>query len=306
MSELSITRMVVGPPRSLALGRPVGEPCAATGGAREKGGLRLRLQQGPVNTGKVGADIAGIRVRLGLQRVQIKPRKGTATAVGAIACVALAVALTVALRPTAKQGVDAPLFGPAQPEQDGLTVLAQPYVAVPTQDLAPAAGHRDAPLPASIAPLPPPPQSTPKAPVNNPPPPAASTKRPPEETALAKPAAVVLDEVAAAPNTARPAAAVARPHQVPAAPQKLTGTERSSQPSPPQVPPKASPALESPKGKGLVAITPDGKVAVFTNPTTRMPEQFKVGDKLPSGDTVKAIDVQSGRVVTTAKEYGLE
>jgi hypothetical protein len=66
--------------------------------------------------------------------------------------------------------------------------------------------------------------------------------------------------------------------------------------------------LQSPpvRGSGLVAITPDGKAAVFTNPKSRLPEQFKVGDRLPSGETVRSIDAKQGRVTTSAKEYGLE
>jgi len=70
------------------------------------------------------------------------------------------------------------------------------------------------------------------------------------------------------------------------------------------------PAKEPPKvrsgGSGLVAITPDGKIALFTNPKTRLPERFKVGDKLPSGETLKSIDTSSGKVVTDSKEYVLE
>lgn len=58
-------------------------------------------------------------------------------------------------------------------------------------------------------------------------------------------------------------------------------------------------------GGGLVAVTPDGKIALFTNPTTRLPERFSVGDKLPSGEVIKSID-KSGKVVTNAKEYKLE
>ena len=55
-----------------------------------------------------------------------------------------------------------------------------------------------------------------------------------------------------------------------------------------------------------MAITPDGKIALFTNPKTRLPERFKVGDKLPSGETLKSIDTSSGKVVTDSKEYVLE
>ena len=72
----------------------------------------------------------------------------------------------------------------------------------------------------------------------------------------------------------------------------------------------AAPAKDAPRvraaGAGLVAITPDGKIALFTNPKTRLPERFKVGDKLPTGETIKAIDANSGKVTTESKDYILE
>lgn len=57
---------------------------------------------------------------------------------------------------------------------------------------------------------------------------------------------------------------------------------------------------------GLVAIPPGGKSAVFTNPKTRLPEQFKVGDKLPSGETITSINAADGKVQTNRKEYNLD
>ena len=69
------------------------------------------------------------------------------------------------------------------------------------------------------------------------------------------------------------------------------------------------PAKEVPKrasGSGLVAVTPDGKAALFTNTATRLPEKFAVGDKLPSGEVIKSIDANAGVVKTNVKEYRLE
>lgn len=59
-------------------------------------------------------------------------------------------------------------------------------------------------------------------------------------------------------------------------------------------------------GSGLVAVTPDGKSALFTNTATRLPEQFGIGDKLPWGEVIKSIDASAGIVKTDAKEYRLE
>jgi hypothetical protein len=59
-------------------------------------------------------------------------------------------------------------------------------------------------------------------------------------------------------------------------------------------------------GSGLVAITPDGKLAVFTNPKTQLPQQFTLGEQLPGGDTIRFIDAKEGKVVSSTKEYSLE
>ena len=48
------------------------------------------------------------------------------------------------------------------------------------------------------------------------------------------------------------------------------------------------------------------KVAVFTNPKTKLPQQFKIGEQLPGGDTIRSIDAKEGKVVTSMKEYSLD
>lgn len=59
-------------------------------------------------------------------------------------------------------------------------------------------------------------------------------------------------------------------------------------------------------GGGLIAITPDSRLAVFTDPRTRLPQQFHVGDPLPGGDTIRAIDGSLGKVFTSGREYSLD
>jgi hypothetical protein len=58
--------------------------------------------------------------------------------------------------------------------------------------------------------------------------------------------------------------------------------------------------------RGLIAITPDNQLAVFTNSRTGLPQQFHVGDSLPGGDLIRAIDGQQGKVITSAGEYRLD
>ncbi|MDZ4125787.1 MAG: hypothetical protein U1E02_16660 [Hydrogenophaga sp.] len=128
--------------------------------------------------------------------------------------------------------------------------------------------------------------------------------RPPAKPAKEepKPPAVILDEMVEKP---KPTAAV-----------KSEPTAKTSQPVKPAVvanvaatPANAPSAPAAPAlapARGLIAITPDGKSAVFTDPATRLPKQFKVGDKLTSGDTIKSIDAAQGKVIAGTKEYSLD
>ena len=56
----------------------------------------------------------------------------------------------------------------------------------------------------------------------------------------------------------------------------------------------------------LVAIAPDGKYALFTNPKNRMPEKVLLGATLPNGEVVKAIDKGLGKVETDKNQYTLD
>ena len=74
-------------------------------------------------------------------------------------------------------------------------------------------------------------------------------------------------------------------------------------------PPSSDHAVSKPgpdSARGLIAITPDSKLAVFTNPRTGLPQQFHIGDPLPGGDTIRAIDGEQGKVFTSAREYSLD
>lgn len=86
-----------------------------------------------------------------------------------------------------------------------------------------------------------------------------------------------------------------------AAPTNQNGIVQTQLPKP-KVDSAATPKMSS----GLVALTPDGKYALFTNVKTRLPEKFGIGEKLPSGETVKSIDKTNGKVKTDAGEYKLE
>lgn len=160
---------------------------------------------------------------------------------------------------------------------------------------------------------------------------AAATEAPPKQREQPPPSAVVLDEAAhkaarqapstpvaapsppkAAPVTvavaAAPAPAPTKPSTGPATALVAAGVAKLAPAHPaafaPALVPTETPAAEH--GTGLIAITPDGKLAVFTNPKTRLPQQFKIGDQLPGGDIVRSIDAKAGKVVSSSKEYSFE
>ena len=56
----------------------------------------------------------------------------------------------------------------------------------------------------------------------------------------------------------------------------------------------------------LVAITPDGKSAVFSDPVSKLPVQVRIGQKLPTGDTLVSVSASAGKVTTSTKEYHLD
>ena len=74
----------------------------------------------------------------------------------------------------------------------------------------------------------------------------------------------------------------------------------------PPAPVEQRPAQPAQPRSALVAVLPDGKTALFTDPQTRLPVQYKVGDKLTNGEIVKAIDAKAGKVTTDKKIYVLE
>lgn len=300
MSNTLITRLVVGEPSKIRLGKPVGQ---STRSADDKNALRWK--EGAW-VGQTTPRLASLfrrsppkTFKLPTRRLAAVQVRKTAWVAAAVVLVAVGAGLGTLLRapnagflpiaPAAQQDhglpvkiVNAP-YSPHQQDSMGTAAATTPIPGLPIA-LAQGGGGEGHPstAPNQVAPI--------SAPT---PSPAKKAAKPPAKERPAeqqqKPSAVVLDEVA----PQRPASA---PHV-------------ASKPSTPAVktdaPAKAL-VVAAPRGTGLVAITPDGKSAVFTNPKTRLPEQFKVGDKLPGGDTIRSIDNNSGKVLTSSKEYHLD
>lgn len=198
---------------------------------------------------------------------------------------------------------------PAQPAASSVTaqsvapdrvkVIAEAYnPSAPALPLAPASGPRvEAPVPpqvvaaakpsaAPVAPVALPAAAGRTAPVSQSTPPAA--KKPDEPRVPA----VVVDEAPA--SKPQPQATT------------VTTTQAVQTSTAPARPVASAGAPAAGRIARLLAITPDGKAAVFSNPTSRLPEQFKLGDHLPTGEVIRTISQKDGRVVTSAKEYTLE
>jgi len=335
MTHTLITRLVVGEATTLALGRPVGQ----TLGTPSSGALRWRAGTW------VGARtprvqwLSRVLRRRAPQAIVVRPAAAQGVAVrawrklAAAALCALAVGAAIPLAMTAFRSApsapgDLPItpaaapapvrvvtaaYMPPQPSQPEATTLPLP-IASPNEGatsplpFAPAVLAQE-PAVQRVAEQPAAPPVPPERPTSPPTKPAAPVQKDQAPGPKATPgnqreqqpvSAVVLDE--AAPRGARqatnpPAAPVSAPAKLPAATAAAPIAAAATQPTP-------KPTLE--RGAGLIAITPDSKVAVFTNPKTRLPQQFKIGDQLLSGDTIRSIDAKAGKVISSSKEYSLD
>lgn len=309
MSDEIITRLVVGERMRVTLGVPVGQRIDAgaktaalrwkDGGWIESTGSKLSKAMGPstfqVPLQRIAAAKSTASRKYGLMALASL----VAVSIGAAGVLvlrnqaesSLPIAPAVAANPGAVKVVTAP-YAPELRNEGALPIAPLP-VANPVAESVPGA---QGPLPRSLPQV----VASTTTPGKQPQPAAAKASPPPakskEEPAQRVPAVLLDDPSPAAgqrPANPTPAPAANKPaanNPVAVAAPKPENTTR---------PPAA-------RGTGLVAITPDGKSAVFTNPKTRLPEQFKVGDQLPNGETVRSVDYKEGRVLTSSKEYSLE
>lgn len=326
MSTDRITTLVIGKPQELTLGPPVGQtlspidPANAltwSGGAwtdheaidvakpqvsdpaplHVPAALDLTLGR-PVTDTEVAqpakVPIKASRLKALFQLVQQNP-KLFAAAASFLVCIPLSIGATwyilkgnpvpsdspfaPANDPVAKAGrtavqvVDAPFpVGSPTPAEQAPSNPAPPAAVEPEAGAKVAAAPVMAPVPANVL----------REKGGAPPPQQTNIKPTEKKDPLEPKQAVIMDDVPAA--------------------------KQGTQASPATVKVEVKPKVESvpTKGAGLVALTPDGKFALFTNSQTRLPEKYGIGDKLPSGETIKAIDKASGKVDTDGKQYRLE
>ena len=294
LRDFPITHLVVGDPRALVLGRPA-----------------------PRRSPGASDAVLAANVSPWLAVLRSVGRWSWHWQAGALASV---IALFTATMLQPASGIPGGLpVRPAMPGPLGVRVVATAYVpasvaeatlAQPSARLA-ADQTAPSPLPFSL------PTSLPATPHAGPPLPPSGTRAPAmhgKVTARKLPAAQVpVQEQPGPDEPPRPAVVL---DEADARSRSAASAPSESLPAPPTVKSVTSPALPSrdravskpnpDSARGLIAITPDSKLAVFTDPRTGLPQQFHIGDPLPGGDTIRAIDGEQGKVFTSAREYSLD
>lgn len=333
MSQADITRLVVGEPFTLGLGRAVGQGARTADTSKTlqwrdgkwQGTTSLLSKITPKKRTKFLVMPVGATKRVNLKMLSLT---------GGLLAIALAgVGLGLLLRSGPDAAPSAEVAQPALPVlpvSENVRSVDQPFPQMPDQPLQvietadtplgsgdtvslpfgpPAGATTPAAAPslpivqAQPAPLPMPspigelPKESKQVAKVVPASTRSDTKEPTKSSKEeAKPAAVILDELVE--KATKPAAQTR--------PEVAVKATVSPAPVAPASPVAATPKPATTAGKGLVAITPDGKSAVFTDPATRLPKQFKSGDKLPNGETIRSIDAKQGKVLAGSTEYSLD
>lgn len=307
--DVLFTQAVVGGPMRIRLGVPVGPtnhtksaPASQATGIVPKARLRVPVPAWLVTRHAAMAGAACISVAtLGLAAWQWAPWK-------AVTSSPVAAATLEAPKPAASapEAADARLPIMSASEVRGIlpAEVAAGAVSIDSGAFTPKRHPDPAPAPAGplVAAQPPATRSDAGAKAK----PDAQEKSSLVIDATAKPA----DKASAAPPPPPPApqaaaAVPASPAPVKAAPAgKLVGpaVEKSGSA-------QVSPAVATQEGRpkvNVVAIDPTSAFALITNPGTRLPEKFSVGQKLFTGETIKRIDAAAGRVETDARTISMQ
>lgn len=169
----------------------------------------------------------------------------------------------------------------ATPKTTAISVEAFPFAA-------------PAPLPKGTqAPAGPPMAQLPPSPVK----PAQAAQQPPKDSQKEQTASLLIMDGAGSPKAddKKPLEVAQRGT---ASQQEVSGSKTSQ--------PAASPAKADEQKVTVVDIAKDGSFVLITNPRTRLPERFIVGQKIFSGETIQKIDVAGGKVQLDKRSVGLQ
>ena len=165
-----------------------------------------------------------------------------------------------------------------------------PIFAAPPIAIAQLPGNAPVALPAAVAPAKPKEQ---KAPAK------------PKEQKEDRVAALVLDKPEEKPKT--PVAVEIKPTPPLAQPKNLVGPSTKDTAIKPSANVTApTPSREAQATITVVDIDKDGKYVLLSNPTTRLPEKFTVGQKIYTGETIVGINPATGKVQLDSRSIGMQ
>ena len=314
MNNQNITRLVIGESIPLSMGVPVGQVLGNTevsdtlrwrdGRWETNSGILDMVKKSltkppnvlqlpttkPVNTFKFSALTKGLKLASGVVIALIVCTAAIYTVLRYNKPSADAFAVVPDARSDAVRTVDEPWIRPA-PEQPAPVDAGTAIPVVPDNlnaTVVEKLGVTSVQAPAEVPKAVQPPQNAPTA-----------KPKPDDKKPEMKPAVILDIEPAAAKTKVKEVPGVQTNGVKPPVKEASVVQTTVAKPQVKEVPKQVT-------GSGLVAVTQDGKVALFTNTATRLPEKFRVGDKLPSGEVIKSIDANAGIVKTDAKEYRLE
>lgn len=324
MSDPNITRLVVGPTMTLAMGVPVGQAVTQTdlsktlrwkdGRWQNSASILKKARQFTV----IPADV--LEISATKRASTLRHLRAYALPIGAVViCAGVVVGYALQSRDSAGSIPVAASIAPAEASMAVRSVDAPyPLPTAPLSSRGQLVGESQlresvpsvpgvSNVPAEAVPAPLPTVMTAKAPAL---PAAAPTPKAAPVVASQKVAPPVPSKEDSKEEKARPAMILVADLPLSRAKQPEVASQQKATAPPPGAgllpKPQAIPTGSSGVSSGLVALTQDGKFALFTNVKTRLPEKYAVGDRLPTGEVVKAIDKVNGKVQTDAKEYRLE
>ncbi len=304
MDELEryFTKTIVGAPRQFTLGVPsasIGEPVWANTVTSDESG-RFMASAGAWWSSKL-APVA----RSMTQRLQtLRGRHWAFLAAGLVVAGVALVGARIGQAPAAASAVaGGVVLEAAQPLEEAKAFPIQPAtdaepktVAITMQNTPFAASS---PLPKSIQP-PAPPTTVQLPPAPAKPGPAVAPQAAKGTDKEVATSLLIMDGAGAAKTDDK--RVVEAPSRVAAAP---VVAPAPSKPASAPVAAAAPPKVDEPKVT-VVDIARDGSYVLITNPRTRLPERFGVGQKIFSGETVQKIDAAGGKVQLDKRSVGLQ
>lgn len=200
------------------------------------------------------------------------------------------------MSPSTEQTVEIPLVPPAAVSTEA---PAAPKVAAkPAGSMPLLSNHTSGPLPATA------PATAPAVPIAVAPPVTIPTTRS-AVPAPEKPA-VLVDDSRSIVEPQKPGQAAVKAQSAVLQQADKLAVPLSEKPAVAAKPAGSSIQTEAAPKLTVVHLSEDGRSAFITNPKTRLPQSFSVGDRLPDGKTLQRIDVGAGTITADGVVFKME